>query len=138
MKWADPETISYASELGVNLAEMTLLSSGVYFLDLEEGDGEEAAREHEVTVRYSGWLPNAFEFDTTRGRDPRTFPLDEVILGWSEGVPGMRVGGKRRLVVPPDLGYGQYGSGDGRVPPYSTLIFDVELIAVQMPEEDEG
>lgn len=133
MKWADPETISYASELGVNLAEMTLLSSGVYVLDLEDGDGEEAVREHEVTVRYTGWLPNGSPFDTTQGRDPWTTQFDAVIPGWGEGIPGMREGGKRKLVIPPELAYG--ASGRGAIPPYSTLVFDIELIHVRTPDE---
>ena len=106
--------------------------------DLRVGTGATAATGSKVTVIYTGWLfdPTKTEgkglvFDTTVGGDPFSFTLGNgsVIAGWDQGIPGMRVGGVRRLVIPPSLGYG--GTRFGAVPPYSTLVFEVTLIAVQ-------
>ena len=108
--------------------------------DLVVGTGTEAVNGRRLTVNYTGWLydPNVAgnkgtQFDSSAGKDPLTFTLGVggVILGWDRGVPGMRVGGQRRLVIPPGLGYGASGSGSGTVPPNATLIFDIELLAVQ-------
>ena len=85
-----------------------------------------------VRVEYTGWLAsNGKMFDSSLDRDqPLVFGLDQVIKGWTEGVSTMKVGGKRQLVVPPDLGYGAKGAGD-MIPPNATLIFEVELLAVE-------
>jgi FKBP-type peptidyl-prolyl cis-trans isomerase FkpA len=91
-----------------------------------------------LAVNYTGWLYDATkpeqkgtQFDTSIGRGPYAFVLGagQVIRGWDQGVPGMKVGGQRRLVIPPDLAYG--ASGRGQIPPNATLIFDIELLAVQ-------
>ncbi|SFK20248.1 FKBP-type peptidyl-prolyl cis-trans isomerase FkpA [Falsiroseomonas stagni DSM 19981] len=107
--------------------------------DITEGTGTMAVSGKQVTVHYTGWLfdPKAPEnkgrkFDSSRDRgDPFGFPLGagHVIQGWDRGVAGMRVGGHRRLTIPPEFGYGARGAG-GVIPPNATLVFDVELLAV--------
>ena len=105
--------------------------------DLPIGAGTTAAKGNSITVNYTGWLYDASktdnkgtQFDTSAGRDPFTFTLGagQVIAGWELGVPGMKVGGKRRLVVPPSYGYGS--TTVGSIPANSTLVFDIELIGV--------
>ncbi len=126
----DPTDLNFAASLGVNLAEMTKTASGVYYKDLVVGQGAEAAPGEEVTVHYTGWLHDGTKFDSSVDRgQPATFTLDNnVIPGWQEGVPGMRVGGKRKLVIPSDLAYG--ATGRPGIPPHATLVFDVELLAI--------
>ena len=125
-----PLASEYAAELGVDLEAMEATGSGRYVLYVREGDGAEAVNGNTVVVHYTGWLPNGMKFDSSRDRgEPFTFVLGEgrVIPGWEEGVAGMKVGGQRRLVIPPHLGYGPIGAGDV-IPPDATLIFDVELL----------
>jgi FKBP-type peptidyl-prolyl cis-trans isomerase len=124
----DPTELDFDPALGVNLDLMTKTSSGLYWQDLVVGDGDEAVAGGFVTVHYTGWLPSGARFDTSVGGDPIRFDLDAVIPGWAEGVPGMKVGGKRKLVIPPHLGYGP--SGKGPIPPNATLVFDIELLGV--------
>lgn len=109
-----------------------MTDSGLKYEDLQVGDGDEAAAGHRVTVHYTGWLLDGDKFDSSVDRnDPFAFTLGKgmVIRGWDEGVAGMKVGGKRRLTIPPQLGYGSQGAG-GVIPPNATLVFDVELLAV--------
>lgn len=106
--------------------------SGLRYIDVEEGDGSEAKAGDNVSVHYTGWLVSGSQFDSSRDRgQPFTFPLGvgRVIKGWDEGVAGMKVGGVRKLIIPPDLGYGARGAGP--IPPGSTLIFEVELLEVR-------
>ncbi|MEW5769544.1 MAG: FKBP-type peptidyl-prolyl cis-trans isomerase [Pseudomonadota bacterium] len=106
--------------------------SGLIIEDLVVGEGAEAAKGNRVSVHYTGWLTDGSKFDSSVDRnDPFDFPLGRghVIPGWDEGVAGMKVGGKRKLTIPPHLGYGQYGAG-GVIPPNATLVFEVELLAV--------
>ena len=107
--------------------------------DLREGTGTTAAAGHTATVHYTGWLyvPDAPEnkgtkFDSSVGRAPFAFKLGagQVIRGWDQGVQGMKVGGQRRLVLPPEFAYGARGAG-GVIPPNATLLFDVELLDVK-------
>lgn len=107
-------------------------TSGLRITDLVIGSGTEAVAGRTVVVNYRGTLENGKEFDSSQGRGPFSFPLGagRVIKGWDEGVAGMKVGGKRRLVIPPDLAYGQRGAG-GVIPPDATLIFEVELLEVK-------
>ncbi len=107
--------------------------SGLKYQDLVLGDGTVAETSHLVSVHYTGWLTDGTKFDSSldRGR-PFDFKLGagQVIRGWDEGVTGMRVHGKRRLTIPPDLGYGPQGAG-GVIPPNATLVFEVELLDVK-------
>jgi len=105
--------------------------TGLKYWDIQVGDGVMADRGKIVFVHYTGWLLNGKQFDTSIGGKPIRFHLGngEVIKGWDQGIKGMRVGGKRQLRIPPDLGYGQ--SGSAGIPGDSTLIFDVELVGVQ-------
>ena len=110
----------------------TTTASGLMIEELVPGDGATARSGDEVTVHYTGWLTNGRKFDSSLDRrDPFRFALGRgsVIAGWDEGVEGMRVGGKRKLTIPPQLGYGPYGAG-GVIPPDATLVFEVELLAV--------
>ncbi|MCW5604639.1 MAG: FKBP-type peptidyl-prolyl cis-trans isomerase [Burkholderiales bacterium] len=109
----------------------TTTASGLIIEDLVTGDGAEAAAGQEVTVHYTGWLTDGKKFDSSKDRDdPFVFPLGggRVIRGWDEGVQGMKIGGKRKLTIPPALGYGARGAG-GVIPPNATLVFEVELLA---------
>lgn len=128
-----PIATEYAPDLNVNLDEMERTASGLYLRDLSAGEGEPAAEGDTVVVHYTGWLPDGTQFDSSRGRgEPFSFVLGEgrVIRGWEEGVVGLREGGLRRLVIPPDLGYGPIGAGDV-IPPDATLVFEVELLEVR-------
>jgi len=107
--------------------------SGVKYVDLVVGAGTRATPAHYVAVHYTGWLQDGTQFDSTRERnEPMVFALGigAVIIGWEEGVAGMRVGGKRRLVIPPRAAYGKNGV-PGSIPPNATLTFEVELISVR-------
>lgn len=99
--------------------------------ELEAGSGAEAKAGDTVEVHYTGRFQDGREFDASRGRGPFTFTLGrgEVIKGWDRGVAGMRVGGRRRLTVPPELAYGSRGFA-GLIPPMATLVFEVELLRI--------
>jgi len=127
----DPERVAFDPELAVDLAVMERTASGLYLQDLKEGDGLMAARRSLVTLHYVGYLADGTLFDTSSGREAFQFRLgaDEVIRGWNEGIVGMKRGGIRRLVVRPSLGY--RSQRFGRIPPNSTLIFDVQLLDVR-------
>jgi FKBP-type peptidyl-prolyl cis-trans isomerase len=113
--------------------DMVTTASGLQYQDLVIGDGKEAMVGDNVSVHYTGWLEDGTKFDSSLDRgNPFEFTLGmgQVIQGWDEGVAGMKVGGKRKLVIPPDLGYGPTGAG-GVIPPNATLIFEVELLEIK-------
>ena len=110
----------------------TTTASGLIIEELIICEGEVAAAGQNVTVHYTGWLTDGKKFDSSKDRsDPFGFPLGagRVIKGWDEGVQGMKVGGTRKLTIPPALGYGARGAG-GVIPPNATLVFEVELLGV--------
>ena len=111
---------------------VTTTASGLQIEELRIGHGDAASAGHFVTVHYTGWLSDGKKFDSSKDRgDPFEFPLGEgsVIAGWDEGVQGMKVGGIRKLTIPPNLAYGARGAG-GVIPPNATLLFEVELLEV--------
>ena len=108
--------------------------------DTVVGAGATAVAGSTLTVNYTGWLYDATaaqnhgkQFDSSVGRAPFSFKLGagQVIAGWDQGMVGMKVGGKRTLIIPSALGYGSYGAGGGLIPPNAALVFDVELLAIQ-------
>ncbi len=108
-------------------------AGGLLIEELVVGEGAVAGAGQHVTVHYTGWLTNGNKFDSSKDRnDPFAFGLGQgqVIRGWDEGVQGMKVGGKRKLTIPPELGYGARGAG-GVIPPNATLVFEVELLGVR-------
>jgi peptidylprolyl isomerase len=117
--------------------QVTEMPDGLKYTDTKTGDGATAKAGNKVSVHYTGWLSDngakgkKFDSSVDRGQ-PFQFTLGakQVIAGWDEGVAGMKVGGKRTLTIPPELGYGARGA-PGAIPPNSTLIFDVELLQVQ-------
>jgi FKBP-type peptidyl-prolyl cis-trans isomerase len=127
----DPANDDFAAALNVDLAAMTRTSSGLYIQDIVTGSGTEATAGATVTVHYEGWLRDGTKFDSSRDRaEPFVFGLGDrqIIAGWNEGVVGMRIGGMRKLVIPPALGYGV--SGTGPIPGSAWLVFDIELLEV--------
>ena len=113
------------------MAEM-MTDSGLKYDDTVIGEGATAVKGQTVSVHYTGWLTDGEKFDSSKDRnDPFQFQLGagRVIRGWDEGVQGMKVGGTRRLTIPPQLGYGAAGAG-GVIPPNATLVFEVELLAI--------
>lgn len=128
---SDPATDTFAAALGVNLAAMTKKGDGLYIQDLVVGTGAEAVAGRTLGMVYSGWLANGTKFDSNVGGANFSFALGagQVVAGWDQGIVGMKVGGKRRIIMGSALGYG--ASGSGPIPPNATLVFDVELKTLQ-------
>jgi len=127
----EPTLVNQESAPAVDVTAMTETASGLHMTDLVVGDGDEAVTGQQVTVHYIGWFLDGEKFDASLDRGEAfsfTLGAGQVITGWDEGVAGMRVGGSRRLVIPPDLAYGE--AGRSGIPPNSTLVFDVELFQV--------
>jgi FKBP-type peptidyl-prolyl cis-trans isomerase len=123
----------FAAELGIDTTKLTRMPSGLRYQDVTQGQGTEAVAGRAVTVHYTGWLPDGKKFDSSRDHgQPFTFNLGagQVIGGWDQGVEGMRVGGRRKLILPPDLGYGAAGAPPD-IPPNATLVFEVEVLEVR-------
>jgi FKBP-type peptidyl-prolyl cis-trans isomerase len=112
-------------------------ASGLRYTDAKVGAGKTATAGRDVEVHYTGWIYldglKGKQFDSSRGRGPFAFPLGagRVIKGWDEGVVGMKEGGRRTLIIPPQLAYGESGAGGGIIPPNATLLFEVELLRVK-------
>jgi FKBP-type peptidyl-prolyl cis-trans isomerase len=123
----DIEHTEFSPTLGVDLSKMMRRPSGLYVQDLSVGTGNVAAQTRTAVVNYAGYLPNGKRFDT--GEITITIGAGKVIRAWDEGVLGMRVGGRRRLVTPPHLAYGARGAPP-EIPPNAVLVFDMELVQV--------
>ncbi|HST57992.1 MAG TPA: FKBP-type peptidyl-prolyl cis-trans isomerase [Longimicrobium sp.] len=125
------EDTTFAPSLGVDLTTMTRTSTGLYYRDITVGTGAVAQNGKIVGVYYQGWLPSGTRFDFRTSGPAFEFALGarEVIRGWDEGVAGMRVGGKRQLVIPASLGYG--AEGRGSIPPNAVMVFEVEVRTVR-------
>ncbi len=109
----------------------TTLPSGVIVDDITVGTGAECVRNSTVKVHYRGTLTSGKEFDSSYGRGkPIDFPLRDLIQGWQDGIPGMKVGGKRKLTIPWSMGYGERGSPPA-IPPRADLVFEIELLGVK-------
>ncbi len=119
---------SFARSLDIDLAEMEQSASGLYRRDLVEGSGEPVMAGSAVTLGYTGWLVDGTEFDS--GEFPLTLGTGRAIAGFDEGVMGMKLGGRRKLIIPPALGYGAAGSPPV-IPPNATLVFEIELRAIR-------
>ena len=133
----EPNQESYAPELGIDLDAMTRTGSGLYLQDLVVGEGATASPGSAVEVNYTGWFVDGESFDSNRGRGPFQLVLGAgmVIPGWDEGLQGMREGGRRKLVIPYQMGYGtgnvaNQQTGEVIIPAFSTLVFEVELLSV--------
>lgn len=121
--------------MGCDKGNTEEMENGLIIEDLVVGDGQDAQDYNKVVVNYTGELEDGTVFDSSLnpGRDPFAFTLGvgSVIKGWDLGVKGMKVGGKRKLTIPPELGYGEQGSGSV-IPPGATLIFEVDLLEVEV------
>jgi peptidylprolyl isomerase len=126
------ESIPFASSLDVDLSKMTKTASGLYYRDIEVGTGTLVKGKMQVRVHYTGWLTNGEKFDSN-GSDERPLEIPvgrgRTIKGWDEGLQGMRVGGRRQLVVPPALGYGSEHSD--LIPPDAVLVFDIRVVSAE-------
>lgn len=118
----------FAADLGVDIAASTQTATGLYYRDLVVGEGATVTAGQTVDVYYDGRLTDGTKFDATKIGSPFTFQagMGKVIAGWDEGVVGMKIGGKRQLIIPPALGYGP--SGVGPIPPNAILYFTVEVL----------
>ena len=112
-------------------AKSVTTASGLKYVDVKVGSGASPVKGKQVKVHYTGTLENGKQFDSSLGREPFSFVIGvgQVIPGWDEGVMNMKVGGKRKLIIPSKLGYGERGAGSV-IPPNATLLFDVELLDV--------
>ncbi|MBC7844503.1 MAG: FKBP-type peptidyl-prolyl cis-trans isomerase [Gemmatimonadaceae bacterium] len=129
----NPSGLTFAPALNVKLDSTELRPSGLYVHDIVVGTGPAADSMTTVEVHYTGWLADGTKFDSSRDRDETfafTVGIGQVIGGWDEGVRGMKVGGKRQLIVPPKLGYGDIGSAPA-IPRMATLVFEVELVKIR-------
>lgn len=125
------ESIPFASSLDIQLDKMTKTSTGLRYRDIDVGTGPVIKEHMDIKVLYTGYLTNGVKFDSTGVGQPLTIPIGRgrVIKGWDEGIIGMRVGGRRQLIVPPELAYGSNRAGS--IPPDATLVFDVKVVSAK-------
>lgn len=129
---APSENVMIAQNMANTEENVMTTDSGLQYVEIEQGDGASPQRGQTVVVHYTGTLEDGTKFDSSRDRNrPFQFKIGvgQVIKGWDEGVASMKVGGRRKLIIPPELGYGARGAG-GVIPPNATLIFDVELLKI--------
>ncbi len=120
--------LSDGSNGGTDDAELKDLEGGLKYRDVKEGTGDAVKPGATITIHYTGWTVDGNVFDSSKKTGmPATFPLGRLIPGWQKGIPGMKPGGIRKLVIPGALGYGPDGSGDN-IPPNATLVFEIELV----------
>jgi FKBP-type peptidyl-prolyl cis-trans isomerase FkpA len=128
----DPEQLKFDAKLNVRLDSTERRPSGLYVHDLTVGNGAVADSMSTAEVHYTGWLADGTKFDSSRDRQETirfTVGIGQVITGWDEGVRGMRVGGRRQLIIPPRLGYGDIGSAP-LIPRMASLVFEIELVGL--------
>lgn len=127
----DPTMIDYHPDLQVDITAMRLHPSGLLWADDSVGTGDSLDVDMTAVVHYTGWLPDGTRFDTSRESAPFSFRVGggEVIEAWDIGVIGMRPGGRRKLVIPPAMGYGS--EGFSVIPPNATLVFEIELLEIR-------
>jgi len=126
------EATAFAAGLNVNLAASVKTSNGLYYRDITVGTGTAAIATNAVSVYYIGWLANGNVFDQTSSPTAAfkfTLGAGKVIQGWDQGIVGMKVGGRRQLIIPPSLAYGATGSGTA-IPPNAVLVFQVDLVSI--------
>ena len=125
------ESIPFASTLDVQLDKMTKTATGLRYRDIDLGTGPVIKEHMDIKVLYTGWLTNGVKFDSTATGQPLTIPIGRgrVIKGWDEGIIGMRVGGRRQLIVPPELAYGSNRAG--LIPADAVLVFDVRVVSAK-------
>jgi len=126
------DSVPFASSLDVNLARMSKTPGGAYYRDIDVGTGTLVRGTEEVKVHYTGWLSNGVMFDSNANEAPPvTLPLGRgrVIKGWEEGLVGMRVGGRRQLVIPPELGYGSIRTD--KIPADAVLVFEIRVVSMK-------
>lgn len=128
---ADPATTTFGTALDIDLSKSTRTANGLYYRDLVEGSGARADSGMAISVHYTGYLADGTMFETSTASAPIGFTLGtgRVVQGWDEGIPGMKVGGKRQLVIPAALGYGEMGSPP-IIPGGAIMVFTVELMDV--------
>lgn len=136
------QSLTFAPELGIDLSQFHETQTGLYIKDVTVGTGLEAMAGDTVFIDYTAYFVNGVKLDSTEGRSPFRFVLgsNTVIPGVDEGVTGMKAGGERKLVIPPDLGYGfsDVQADSTWIPGGSTLVYDITLVSVQQPKQTTG
>lgn len=138
--WGSDEGSHYVFERAEDTVKVTTSDTGLIQIIYAAPEGDEAQEGDTVFINYSGWTQDGYEFDSSRreGRQPLKSPIPgRLIPGWNEALPGITTGTKRRLIIPPDLAYGEKGNPRGRIPANATLIFEIECMAVQHPAPPE-